>query len=436
METLDYDEFIAEKSSALISLIDNGIKYKGMNKLLYYSSTENYLKINGQIYSPCVPSDVFLGIIETTVLNVKHLLNSAFISASTGYNHRFNPLNCRVYEVSFELILQKGKLRLFYYNATTYGMHVLVENDTIVYLCDGFNQREIVLKGKNIHVYRAFLMRCNGCFGNKISEDKLVLNACSELRCLAFCFWGSGYIDAYGNSGLYMPNLAVKLHSILPNYITQVSWKTSSNNIKDWFEQNLSIYKNRILEYLSNIKAKKIFIGHSQGCLFALALSKIVPVDALILLTPQTMETYDFFLSQAKINDSQKEVEQVFKELFRSICRKDEFEEKEYVKVFGNEYFRIKSLLSLEIGKLYREIDYPCLMLYGENDIQVNIDNYYEGKKLEDYNRNIRAKIIPRMHHFLAESTFGSWGDYSDWKPLSPAARLQIKDFLQNEVQL
>lgn len=436
MKSFDYSEFIVEKYNAAISLGEDSVKYEGKGNCLYYSSNNSLLEINGQVYQTRIPPNTFIGMIETTVLNVQQLLDMISISVNSGFNYRFNPINSEVHKVGFDFILQKGKLRLFYYNATTYGMHVLVENDTIVYLCDGFNQREVILKGKNINIYRAFLIRCVGCYENKISESKLVLAANCEPKCSAFCFWGSGYVDAYGNSGLHMPNLAVKLHSVLPDYIMQISWETTENNKKNWFEQNLSLYKTRVMGNLNNTEGKKIFIGHSQGCLFALALAQIVNVDALILLTPQTIETYDFFISQKEINASHKDVEHIFEELFRSIHSTNNFEESKYTDFFGNDYYRIASLLSLQIGKLYREVNCPCLLLFGENDVQVNIENYYEGKRLENYNTHIHAQMIPGMHHFLAESTFGSWGDYSEWKPLAHLARLKIKEFIENEVLL
>lgn len=429
---IEYTELTDNKRISTIAIDDSIFFYDGYRKSFKYSIRECAFHINERKIPISIPDGCVLGIKETVLLNMYQLLGSWQTSKKSLSYKRYNPFNERQYNMRIELIYEDTHTQLFFLNATMYGFHFFVDKDIITYACDGFHQHEIVKSDVSLEHYRKLLIELRSMSVRFSPKKELVMQAQNVDSCYVFCLWGSGYSDANGNSGLFLPNLAINLQENMPEGTTLVSWESIQPINENWMENAISFYSERIQHFMLEKPSNKVvLVGHSQGCLYALHLARKLTVDALILLAPQTLETCDFFDSQINLHRSNDGKDQAFLQLSHEMHKAVAIDESYYLAKLGADFYRIKSLLSLNMKEMYSSIRVPCLMLFGEKDIQITKEHFLKAIIYSKENSMLTVVEVIGMNHFLSTVTFGQVGDYSNWKPVNPIAANHIREFVK-----
>jgi dienelactone hydrolase len=169
-----------------------------------------------------------------------------------------------------------------------------------------------------------------------------------------------------------------------------------------------------LLRRTKGIDPKKVFIlGHSLGATAAPRLGQLDPeVAGLIVMAGAArpidelvVEQLEYILSlQKKPSDEGKaEVEKVKKEVARLNDPKVTREELTSEKILGASLFYWRSLRGLEPTATAAKIKQPMLILQGERDYQVTMDDFRAWQKAAAGRKDVELKSYPKLNHLFAE---------------------------------
>lgn len=424
MKNLNYIGYLNKEKSCCIEFQENKYIYKTSKYKMIFNSDDNSLAVGGEKLKINIPKDCdLLGIKETVLLNFYQIINEKMRSNNkVDIYTRFNPFKNKVYKIKVEMIFMCGDKSVYFVNGESYGYLFLLENDTIIYGRDGFHQEEICLEQKNIELLREEM---NTFIDSNMNRP---VNMHKNKKKF-FCFWGSGYSDAEGNSLLFRPNLLSKLKKSFNEKYMFYSCEKNFVGYEDWLRAGIKYYMGQIEKNLEE-DDEIFFLAHSEGCLFAANLCNILPVKKSVFLMPQTTDAIELFEQQSKF---QPHLDEVFRTEIASLVNKDihKIDLKHYKKILGDDLYRVHNLLNIDFEKLYLNIKNPTLIIYGGADFQINDIQYKKAIEYGRINKNLLVNSIPDVGHYLSKIDLGGVGDYSGLKGIDSRLIEQIATFIE-----
>jgi len=228
---------------------------------------------------------------------------------------------------------------------------------------------------------------------------------------LAIIIGGSGDINRDGNQSMIKTDAYKKLATYLANNGTACfTYDKRVLRIKelDFTEADLR-FENLVTDVKSiyqYFKADKdyddvIFIGHSQGSLVSLIAAQQIG-DAVISMAGSGVSIDNILHDQLK-----KQLPQSKKAIRKAL---DSLKIKGKVKDYPPQLFSIfrsqlqpflHSWMQYDPQKLIAQLDLPILIINGDQDLQVDVD---QAKKLKNAQPEAKLMIIENMNHILKES--------------------------------
>jgi len=228
---------------------------------------------------------------------------------------------------------------------------------------------------------------------------------------LAIIIGGSGDINRDGNQSMIKTDAYKKLATYLANNGTACfTYDKRVLRIKelDFTEADLR-FENLVTDVKSiyqYFKADKdyddvIFIGHSQGSLVSLIAAQQIG-DAVISMAGSGVSIDNILHDQLK-----KQLPQSKKAIRKAL---DSLKIKGKVKDYPPQLFSIfrsqlqpflHSWMQYDPKKLIAQLDLPILIINGDQDLQVDVD---QAKKLKNAQPEAKLMIIENMNHILKES--------------------------------
>ena len=228
---------------------------------------------------------------------------------------------------------------------------------------------------------------------------------------LAIIIGGSGDINRDGNQSMIKTDAYKKLATYLANNGTACfTYDKRVLRIKelDFTEADLR-FENLVTDVKSiyqYFKADKdyddvIFIGHSQGSLVSLIAAQQIG-DAVISMAGSGVSIDNILHDQLK-----KQFPQSKKAIRKAL---DSLKIKGKVKDYPPQLFSIfrsqlqpflHSWMQYDPKKLIAQLDLPILIINGDQDLQVDVD---QAKKLKNAQPEAKLMIIENMNHILKES--------------------------------
>ena len=271
--------------------------------------------------------------------------------------------------------------------------------------CTGFRAQS----GK-IEIEQAVYLNKDTIHGSLLTGFPLDLKM-NKKTALAIIIPGSGPTDRNGNSAMMPgPNDAYKLlaDSLLQYDIASYRYDklgigASSTNMEESemrFSLNIDMVE-AIYNKMSELGFRKIYlIGHSEGALIASMAAQKLKLDGIVLIAGAGRSFYELLDEQLKTQFSA--------DIHRSTMHKLDSIKQGFT--VENKNFMLESLLRKSIQPYLNEmlnldpaqelskVGVPVLLIQGEKDLQVSMDDL---SKLKSARPDAGVKVYPNMNHVL-----------------------------------